>query len=115
MVHESFKGPAPGIARPTERLSIPPAMVECLATARSSVEVTNSNTITMTQELPEKKSTIQGQAAGIARPAEGLSITTAMTEKNKDAKEDMPVVLPAIPDVYNLQMKATVEPRMMEE
>ena len=31
-----------------------------------------------------------------------------------DAKEDMPVVLTAIPDVYNVQ-KATVEAGMMEE
>ena len=90
-------------------------MVECLATAGSCVEVTNYNTITMTKKLPEKKkSTTQGQATEIARPAEGLIITAAKLEKNKDAKEDMPVVLPAIPDVYNTQ-KATVEAGMIEE
>ena len=83
----------PGAARPADRLSSNPAMMECLATAGSSVEVTNTNSAKMTQELPEKRSTTEGQAAEVARPAEGLNIIAARMEQTVDAKEDMQVVL----------------------
>jgi hypothetical protein len=90
---DTTQGPVPGAARPADRLSSNPAMMECLATAVSSVEVTDTNSVKMTQELPEKKSTTQGQAAEIARPAEGLIITAARMEQKTDAKEDMPVMM----------------------
>jgi DNA uptake protein ComE-like DNA-binding protein len=80
LTRSTIQGQAPGIARPAERLSIPTARGECLATARSNVEVANTNTIMMIQEVPKTRSTIQGQAPGIARPAEKLSIPTAMVE-----------------------------------
>ena len=60
------------IARSAGGLIITPAKVECLATARSSVEVTNPSTVMMTRELSEKKKfTTQGQASVVTRPAEG--------------------------------------------
>ena len=96
LTRSTIQGQAPGVARPAEGLNIITAKMECTDTAGSIVKVTNSNTVMMTKEKPEKmKSTNLSQTAKIARHAVGLIITPAKVECQATARSSVEVTNPS--------------------